>query len=277
MGSPTHGKTYMRRAFTLIELLVVIAIIAILAAILFPVFAQAKEAAKTTTCLSNGKNIGTAILMYANDNDDVVVPARRAPNTDPLADQVNGLWTKSIQPYLKNEDVLFDPSFTEANQEKAEGERCYGVSYTQTYLLPPAQGYGGRNGYFAHYGIASGQIPKAECAANNKPHQAYGGSGWATDPNVSGAQPQWVNRSMTEIVNPARTAIAGDAYTAIRKDQTRATVAFGCEGTFRHKSSGGAYTFMDGHSKYIQNDPEFGYKEQDDQGCWYKKYFAFDK
>ena len=61
-------------AFTLIELLVVIAIIAILAAILFPVFAQAKEAAKKTSCLSNIKNIVTGSIMYAGDYDDNVVP-----------------------------------------------------------------------------------------------------------------------------------------------------------------------------------------------------------
>src|ERR1700744_1585713 len=59
-----------RKAFTLIELLVVIAIIAILAAILFPVFAQAKMAAKITSALSNAKQLGTAYLMYTNDNDD---------------------------------------------------------------------------------------------------------------------------------------------------------------------------------------------------------------
>ena len=61
----------MRRAFTLIELLVVIAIIAILAAILFPVFAQAKEAAKKTTCLSHLKELGTAGTLYVGDHDDV--------------------------------------------------------------------------------------------------------------------------------------------------------------------------------------------------------------
>jgi prepilin-type N-terminal cleavage/methylation domain-containing protein len=59
-----------RTAFTLIELLVVIAIIAILAAILFPVFAQAKESAKKSTCLSNAKQLGTATYLYFGDNDD---------------------------------------------------------------------------------------------------------------------------------------------------------------------------------------------------------------
>ena len=59
-----------RRGFTLIELLVVIAIIAILAAILFPVFAQAREAARKSTCLSNEKQIGMGVLMYIQDYDE---------------------------------------------------------------------------------------------------------------------------------------------------------------------------------------------------------------
>ena len=258
-----------RRAFTLIELLVVIAIIAILAAILFPVFAQAKEAAKATACLSNGKNIGTAILLYANDNEDVVLPSKLFPNTAPIGDQVVGAWTKTIQPYLKNEDVLFDPSFSEANNYRAESERCYGEPTTGTNLLPPPKTYGGRNGFFSHYGIASGSIPSAACSAKNSPHQAYAGSGW-----VSGT---WVNRSSAEVVEPARTAIVGDAYTAVRKDLSRLSVTFGCEGTFRHKGKGANLGFLDGHSKYIPNDPEFGYIDQDAQGCYYKRYFSWDK
>ncbi len=63
-----------RRGFTLIELLVVIAIIAILAAILFPVFAQAREKARQTTCTSNLKQIGTAFMMYVQDYDETYPP-----------------------------------------------------------------------------------------------------------------------------------------------------------------------------------------------------------
>src|SRR5689334_20193308 len=67
----TNMRTF-KRGFTLIELLVVIAIIAILAAILFPVFAQAKEAAKRTSCMSNSNQLGKAVAMYQGDNDDRV-------------------------------------------------------------------------------------------------------------------------------------------------------------------------------------------------------------
>ncbi|MDH7571512.1 MAG: prepilin-type N-terminal cleavage/methylation domain-containing protein, partial [Armatimonadota bacterium] len=63
-----------KRGFTLIELLVVIAIIAILAAILFPVFARARENARKSTCLNNMKQVGAGLLMYAQDYDEVLPP-----------------------------------------------------------------------------------------------------------------------------------------------------------------------------------------------------------
>lgn len=91
----------MKRAFTLIELLVVIAIIAILAAILFPVFAQAKVAAKKTTDLSNQKQIGTGIMLYINDSDDVYPMAQYNASTDPTQ-WVGKNWQTMVDPYVKS-------------------------------------------------------------------------------------------------------------------------------------------------------------------------------
>lgn len=93
----------MKRAFTLIELLVVIAIIAILAAILFPVFAQAKRAAKDAAALNNVKQVGTALYMYSSDFDDVTVPYELT---------TSGAWTAwpiLVFPYTKSVDMFYDP------------------------------------------------------------------------------------------------------------------------------------------------------------------------
>ncbi len=116
------------RAFTLIELLVVIAIIAILAAILFPVFAQAKEAAKRTTCISNLKNVALATVLYITDYDEVSLPSSYASGpsagfpwaskvadwhsemdlwvSPPIFDQSRGF----LYPYLKNGPIADCPS-----------------------------------------------------------------------------------------------------------------------------------------------------------------------
>jgi prepilin-type N-terminal cleavage/methylation domain-containing protein len=96
----------MKRAFTLIELLVVIAIIAILAAILFPVFAQAKAAAKQSSSLSNVKQIMTGVHIYIGDYDDTGI----ANIWQNRGDGEWTTWMETLNPYVKNRDIFRDPS-----------------------------------------------------------------------------------------------------------------------------------------------------------------------
>ena len=97
------------RGFTLIELLVVIAIIAILAAILFPVFAQARESARMSSCLSNMKQLGLALRMYAQDYDETYSNVRLTDGPGGRLD-TGIVWMNVVQPYIKNKGIFGCPA-----------------------------------------------------------------------------------------------------------------------------------------------------------------------
>jgi prepilin-type N-terminal cleavage/methylation domain-containing protein/prepilin-type processing-associated H-X9-DG protein len=120
-----------RRGFTLIELLVVIAIIAILAAILFPVFAHAREKARQTACLSNLKQLSSAMLMYAEDHDGLFSPviARQARQDQNL---YLVSWMRLLEPYTKNRGVFICPSSGNTSQEYGQNDNL-----VRNYGYPP--------------------------------------------------------------------------------------------------------------------------------------------
>jgi prepilin-type N-terminal cleavage/methylation domain-containing protein/prepilin-type processing-associated H-X9-DG protein len=114
LSAPALPRRRSSAAFTLIELLVVIAIIAILAAILFPVFAQAREKARQTSCLSNLKQLGTATMMYTQDADESYPTQSSDPYGSspysPADGQKNATWFGGIQTYMKSVDAGVCPS-----------------------------------------------------------------------------------------------------------------------------------------------------------------------
>ena len=138
-----------KRGFTLIELLVVIAIIAILAAILFPVFAKAREKARQSSCSSNEKQMGLAFLQYTNDYDETW-PRQYwgGANWEPVA---SGYWGGEIQPYIKNTQIFKCPSkrdnntsyifnatmsgIADANITNNSERVCLGESYADSWAV----------------------------------------------------------------------------------------------------------------------------------------------
>jgi prepilin-type N-terminal cleavage/methylation domain-containing protein/prepilin-type processing-associated H-X9-DG protein len=224
----------MRKAFTLIELLVVIAIIAILAAILFPVFAQAKLAAKKTKSLSNVKNIGTAYHIYAADNDDYtpsVWGTNDPANCNAATGNIGGCsneWWMPIFPYFKSIDLLYSDERNDQDDPNSVRALVYGAKKLSAY------GYN-----WGPFGWRGGGMLFKQVAVP-RPGGGFG--------NMN------AGKNATSIVNPASTFAFGDTY-----DTPRATIGIGFAGdswdgtTNASLRYGGTfnYAFADGHAKAV--------------------------
>jgi prepilin-type N-terminal cleavage/methylation domain-containing protein/prepilin-type processing-associated H-X9-DG protein len=149
---PSLRQKKANKAFTLIELLVVIAIIAILAAILFPVFAQAREKARQTSCLSNHKQLALAALSYSNDYDEKfpIVGGATEPYTvldgvRNAANQPFNGWSLVMQPYIKNRQVFLCPSMPQTFEGTGTCAKYNGRPitnhYSYNYLLGSDDSY----------------------------------------------------------------------------------------------------------------------------------------
>jgi prepilin-type N-terminal cleavage/methylation domain-containing protein/prepilin-type processing-associated H-X9-DG protein len=236
----------MRRrctGFTLIELLVVIAIIAILAAILFPVFAQAREKARQTTCLSNMKQWSIGTKMYLSDYDDMVVPCylytvHGSDGTMKTGAPVLQWWPDLLNPYVKNDKVWHCPNW----------------SAPYTY---------GRDRFEAGEGPNKKTL-KMSCGCNN---WHFWPKGMKSEPILLGAmgvnRPGLaINSSEAEIQNPAELIMAVDSlspeiWTPTDHDYRNKEVPTKGGGTnrgvvhLRHTGGFNAF-FADGHARFMK-------------------------
>lgn len=227
----------MRRAFTLIELLVVIAIIAILAAILFPVFAQAKEAAKKTACLSNTKQIALASVMYMTDYDDILVPL--AVRSD--AGTVQG-------PQEMNPGA---PRFTNSNSFD-----LLLTPYVQSidvWSCPTALG-------FWKSAVATAPKPRPRTYAMNK-HVAVELGALAfgkIPPPVNGTEIQYpaelivLSDGWNRGTYGHRTNFIGATNSADSACSSYEGATFSGTEQYKRHSGGANYSLADGHSKYLK-------------------------
>ncbi len=232
-----------RSGFTLIELLVVIAIIAILAAILFPVFAQAREKARQTVCISNQKQLGTAVLMYVQDYDEtfplsmfyngtswagasVTTPADVFGHT-PTRD---AFWSNATAPYTKNYQIINCPSAARSRSDVfgVDLNAAKGYTYSTTY-----------NGYLNQWALAGSPAPASVIVFSE-------GLGKATMPRYANAFPLMINS-------------AGAWQGIFVEDDGGAKCpgawiyGFNVDTTWWVHSRGSNYTYMDGHAKYVVN------------------------
>jgi prepilin-type N-terminal cleavage/methylation domain-containing protein/prepilin-type processing-associated H-X9-DG protein len=256
-----NQRALRNQAFTLIELLVVIAIIAILAAILFPVFAQAKAAAKKTSSLSNQKQIGLGAQLYASDYDDMLPETGWAgPCSLPMApwtrgnDNYSGVqgFLVAQRPYMKNDQIMVDPADPNPGVHGKLDEKCF----EDMFLA------GGVPGAYVGMEKVPGAFNKVLPASYGGNYMLMPGYDPGTDNSAKG-------RSLTQLAAPANIFFStevGSVYVPTYQGYFSGwyTVpGYGSSSTVeinrwtlgaRH-TGGRNWTFADGHAKYLKDAP----------------------
>jgi prepilin-type N-terminal cleavage/methylation domain-containing protein/prepilin-type processing-associated H-X9-DG protein len=243
--APSPGKD---RAFTLIELLVVIAIIAILAAILFPVFAQAREQARKTSCLSNSKQLGLAVMMYVQDYDETYPWGAFGPDLDHV-----DAWPDLVFPYVKNDPVYNCPSASPAanagawwevgnDPDALQNGKLRAWTANSAVMACYQVDFGDYNGYNTQIRtLAAVERPASIIAL----HEAYpagvvhriGADGLPTGNKTGNLSFFWAWAFSNE----------GFACVTSGQDNPDAT-------SMERHMKGGNFAFADGHSKYMKRE-----------------------
>ena len=216
----TNGMKSFRNAFTLIELLVVIAIVAILSAILFPVFAQAREKARTASCLSNSRQLGMAIQMYVGDHDEGYPCSCSRMMADPNMNMQS--WLDTTQPYIKSTQIFRCPSDNSPLWNATD--------------MPRMSSYG-LNGYFMpiqppYFGVTTACVSRtAECVligelSDKSQEDFFQPMYWGDPPRLSDSMQQMAEWDM----------MASEPLTL----------------AIRRHSQGANYAMVDGHAKWLR-------------------------